>query len=219
VSLRLPSRPLLVLAGLALLAPAGASAANPSPAPVAAPSNPAPVAANPSTPSTPSTPSVHSTPSRTYTRTYTPPAVTAPSGPTSSQLAAQRAAAQKAKAEAKARKLASQRHRHQLQLLAAAQTHAEAVLRTELAAARRTDAVDTLAVSVTDSIGAAPVGQLPHAAAATRGSGGRSSLPLPALALAACAGLLGIGAAFASRRGLGFATAALPLVVLLVAGI
>jgi hypothetical protein len=213
VTLRLPRRPLLALAGLALLAPVGASAANPSP--VAAPSNPTPVAATPSQPSTPSTSSHTST--YTPARTYTP---SPPSGPTAAQLAAQRAAARRVKAQAKAHKLALQRQRHQHQLLAAAQTHAEAVLRTELAAARRTDAVDTLAVSVADSIGAAPAGELPRAAASSgASSGGGGSIPLPALALAACAGLLGIGAAFASRRGVGFATAALSLIVLLVAGI
>jgi hypothetical protein len=217
VTLRLPSRPLLVLTGLALLAPVGASAANPSPTPVAAPSNPTPVAANPSAPSTPSTPS---TPTRSYTPTYTPAyRPPAPSGPTAAELAAQRAAAKKAKAQAKARKLALLRHRHQMQLLAAAQTHAEAVLRTELAAARRTDAVDTLAVSVADSIGAVPARELPRAAASASGGGGGSSLPIPALALAACAGLLGIGAAFTARRGAGFATAALSLIVLLAAGV
>jgi hypothetical protein len=217
VTLRLPSRPLLVLTGLALLAPVGASAANPSPTPVAAPSNPTPVAANPSAPSTPSTPS---TPARSYTPTYTPAyRPPAPSGPTAAQLAARRAAAKKAKAQAKARKLALLRHRHQVQLLAAAQTHAEAVLRTELAAARRTDAVDTLAVSVTASIGAVPARELPRAAASASGGGGGSSLPIPALALAACAGLLGIGAAFSARRGAGFATAALSLIVLLAAGV
>ena len=217
MTLRLPSRPLLVLTGLALLAPVGASAANPSPTPVAAPSNPTPVAANPSAPSTPSTPS---TPSRSYTPTYTPAyRPPAPSGPTAAQLAAQRAAAKKAKAQAKARKLALLRHRHQMQLLAAAQTHAEAVLRTELAAARRTDAVDTLAVSVTASIGAVPARELPRAAASASAGGGGSSLPIPALALAACAGLLGIGAAFTARRGAGFATAALSLIVLLAAGV
>ena len=215
MTLRLPSRPLLVLAGLALLAPVGAGAANPSPAPVAAPSNPAPVAANPSTPSTPSTTPTHSY-TRTYTPAYTPPA---PSGPTAAQLAAQRAAAKKAKAQAKAQKLALLRHRHQMQLLTAAQTHAEAVLRTELAAARRTDAVDTLAVSVTDSIGAVPARELPRAAASVSGGGGGSSLPIPALALAACAGLLGIGAAFTARRSAGFATAALSLLVLVAAGV
>ena len=216
MTLRLPSRPLLVLTGLALLAPVGASAANPSPTPVAAPSNPTPVAANPSAPSTPSTPS---TPTRSYTPTYTPAyRPPAPSGPTAAQLAAQRAAAKKAKAQTKARKLALLRHRHQMQLLAAAQTHAEAVLRTELAAARRTDAVDTLAVSVTDSIGAVPARELPRAAASASDGGG-GSLPIPALALAACAGLLGIGAAFTARRGAGFATAALSLIVLLAAGV
>ena len=217
MTLRLPSRPLLVLTGLALLAPVGAGAANPSPTPVAAPSNPTPVAANPSAPSTPSTPS---TPTRSYTPTYTPAyRAPAPSGPTAAQLAAQRAASKKAKAQAKARKLALLRHRHQVQLLAAAQTHAEAVLRTELAAARRTDAVDTLAVSVTASIGAVPARELPRAAASASGGGGDSSLPIPALALAACAGLLGIGAAFTARRGAGFATAALSLIVLLAAGV
>ena len=217
MTLRLPSRPLLVLTGLALLAPVGASAANPSPTPVAAPSNPAPVAANPSAPSTPSTPS---TPARSYTPTYTPAyRPPAPSGPTAAQLAAQRAASKKAKAQAKARKLALLRHRHQVQLLAAAQTHAEAVLRTELAAARRTDAVDTLAVSVTASIGAVPARELPRAAASASGGGGGSSLPIPALALAACAGLLGIGAAFTARRSAGFATAALSLIVLVAAGV
>jgi hypothetical protein len=217
VTLRLPSRPLLVLTGLALLAPVGASAANPSPTPVAAPSNPTPVAANPSAPSTPSTPS---TPTRSYTPTYTPAyRPPAPSGPTAAQLAAQRAASKKAKAQAKARKLALLRHRHQMQLLAAAQTHAEAVLRTELAAARRTDAVDTLAVSVTASIGAVPARELPRAAASASAGGGGPSLPIPALALAACAGLLGIGAAFTARRSVGFATAALSLIVLLAAGV
>jgi hypothetical protein len=214
VTLRLPSRPLLALAGLALLVPAGASAANPSP--VAAPSNPAPVAAtNPAPPPAPT----HTTYTPSYTRTYTPPA---PSGPTAAQLAAQRAAAQRASAQAKARKLAEQRHRHQMQLLAAAQTHAEAVLRTELTAARRSDAVDTLAVSVADSIGAAPAGGLPRAAASTAasgGGGGGASIPIVALALAACAGLLGLAAGFAARRGVGLATAALSLIVLLVAGI
>ena len=214
VTLRLLSRPLLVLTCLALLAPVGAGAANPTPAPVAAPSNPAPVAATPSTPSTPSTPTHSYTP--TYTPAYTPPA---PSGPTAAQLAAQRAAAKKAKAQAKARKLALLRHRHQMQLLAAAQTHAEAVLRTELAAARRTDAVDTLAVSVTASIGAVPARELPRAAPLTSGGGGGASLPIPALALAACAGLLGIGAAFTARRSAGFATAMLSLLVLLAAGV
>jgi hypothetical protein len=214
VTLRLPSRPLLLLAGLALLAPVGASAANPSPTPVAAPSNPTPVAANPSTPSTPT----HS-----YTRTYTPPATTRPSGPTATQLVAQRAAARKLKTQAKARKLAAQRHRHQMQLLAAAQTHTEAVLQAELAAARRSDAVDSLAVSVVASIGAAPAGELPRASssnAASGGGGGGTSFPLPALALAACAGLLGLAAAFTARRGVGLVTAALSLLVLLlVAGI
>jgi hypothetical protein len=217
VTLRLPSRPLLALAALALLAPVGASAANPSPTPVAAPSNPTPVAATPSTPSTTTTPS---TPTRTYTRSYTPPARTS-TGPTAAQLAAQRAAKAKSKAQAKARVLAAQRHKHQTQLLAAAQTHAEAVAHEQLAAARKTDAVDTLAVSVADSIGAVPAGDLPRAAAATPSAsgGGGASLPLPALLLAACAGLLGIAAAFTARRGVGFATASLLLLVLLLAGI
>jgi hypothetical protein len=215
VTLRLPSRPLLALAGLALLAPVAASAASPSPAPVAAPSNPAPVAASPTQPSTPTT---TRTSSRTYTRTYTPPA---PSGPSAAQLAAQRAATQRAKAQARARKLAEQRRLHQMQLLAAAQTHSEAVLRSELAAARRADAVDTLAVSVADSIGAVPGGELPRVAAspASGSGGGGASIPVPVIALAACAGLLGIAAAFAARRGVGLVTAALSLIVLLLAGI
>ena len=108
-----------------------------------------------------------------------------------------------------------------MQLLAAAQAHAEAVLRAELTAARRTDAVDTLAISVTDSIGAAPARELPQASAShsASGSGGAGSLPIPALALAAAAAILGIGAAFAARRSIGFATASLSLLVLLVAGI
>jgi hypothetical protein len=178
------------------------------------------VAATPSSPSTPATTSSPPTPTRTYTRTYTPPATPAtPAAPSASQLAAQRAAVQRAKAQAKARKLAELRHVHQMQLLAAAQTHTEAVLRTQLAAARRTDAVDELAVSVAGSIGAAPTGQLSRAAASSGGGGGGASLPIPALALAACAGLLGIGAAFASRRGAGLVTAALALFALLVAGI
>ena len=107
-----------------------------------------------------------------------------------------------------------------MQLLAAAQAHAEAVLRAELTAARRTDAVDTLAISVTDSIGAAPARELPQAAASHSASGsGDASLPIPAIALAAAAAILGIGAAFAARRGMGFATASLSILVLLVAGI
>ncbi|MDP9255084.1 MAG: hypothetical protein M3Q31_00785, partial [Actinomycetota bacterium] len=162
-----------------------------------------------------------STPTRSYTPTYTPAySPPAPSGPTAAQLAERRAAAKKAKAQAKARKLAVLRHRHQMQLLAAAQTHAEAVLRTELAAARRTDAVDTLAVSVTASIGAVPARELPRAAVSAGSSGGGGpSIPLVAMMLAGCAGLLGIAAAFAARRSVGFATAALSLVVLLAAGV
>ena len=107
-----------------------------------------------------------------------------------------------------------------MQLLAAAQAHAEAVLRAELTAARRTDAVDTLAISVTDSIGAAPARELPQASASHSASGsGGASLPIPAIALAAAAAILGIGAAFAARRSMGFATASLSILVLLVAGI
>ena len=214
MKLRLPSRPLIAFACLALAAPVAASAADPSPTPVAAPSNPTPVAATPTQPSAPST-----TTQRTYTstRTYTPRVNVAPSGPT----AAQRAATVRAARQAKARKAAKARkERRQLQLLAAAQTHAEAVLRAELTDARRTDAVDRFAVSVADSIGATPAGDLPRAAAAAASGGsGGSSIPLPALMLAACAALLGIGAAFASRRGVGFATAALSLLVLLLTGI
>jgi hypothetical protein len=203
------SRPLLVLACLAFVAPVAASAADPSPAPVAAPSNnPAPVAATPTQPSPPPA----SRP-RTYTpsRTYTP----APTGPTAAQLAAARRARQQANARKAA---ATRRARHQFQLLAAAQTHAEAVLRAELKAARETNAVDLLAGSVTESIGAVPAGERASTAAASAASssgGGGASVPLPALVLAACAGLLGIGAAFTSRRGLGFATAALPILALL----
>jgi hypothetical protein len=107
-----------------------------------------------------------------------------------------------------------------MQLLAAAQTHAEAVLRAELTAARRANAVELLAGSVAGSIGAAPAEQLagrPAAPVSARSGGG--SMPLPALMLGACAALLGIGAAFASRRGAGFATASLSLLVLLLAGI
>ena len=143
----------------------------------------------------------------------------APSGPT----AAQRAAAQRARQLAKARKSAvARRQRHQIQLLSAAQTHTEAVLRAELKAARQTNAVDLLSGSVAQSIGAAPAGSLPSTAAAPAGGssgGGGASIPLPALVLAACAALLGIGAAFASRRGVGFATAALPILALLLVGI
>jgi hypothetical protein len=213
---RLLSRPLLAFACLALVAPVAASAADPSPAPLAAPSNPAPVAATPAQPSAPP-----ASPRRTYTpaRTYTPPATVAPSGPTP----AQRAAAQRARQQAKARKAAAARSaRHQIQLLAAAQTHAEAVLRAELKAARETNAVDLLAGSVAESIGAVPAGERASTATASAmgGSGGSgASIPLPALVLAACAGLLGIGAAFASRRGVGFATAALSILALLLAGI
>ena len=205
---RLPSRPLLALTLLALHAPVAASAADPSPAPVAAPSGPAPVAATPAQPSTPP-----AAPRRTYTRTYTAPAPVAPSGPT----AAQRTAARRARQQAQARKAAAERRqRHQMQLLAAAQTHTEAVLRAELKSASQTNAVDLLAGSVAESIGAVPAGGLPSAAAApTGGGGGGAPIPLPALMLAACAGLLGIGAALASRRGVGFATAALPILLFL----
>ena len=86
------------------------------------------------------------------------------------------------------------------------------MLRAELKAARETNAVDLLAGSVAESIGAVPAGERASTAAASAASGsggGGASVPLPALVLAACAGLLGIGAAFTSRRGLGFATAAL----------
>lgn len=214
MKLRLPSRPLIAFACLALAAPVAASAADPSPTPVAAPSNPAPVAATPAQPPAPP-PTTQRT--STSTRTYTPPATVTPTGPT----AAQRAAAARAQKQAKARKAAAaRRERRQLQLLAAAQTHAEAVLRAELTAARRTDAVDRFAVTVADSIGAAPAGDLAQAASGpAKESGGGGSIPLPALMLAACAALLGIGAALASRRGVGFATAALPLLVLLLTGI
>lgn len=206
---RLLSRPLLALACLAFVAPVAASAADP--APVAAPSNnPVPVAATPAQPST--TPA--STP-RTYTpsRTYTPPATS--TGPTAAQLAAARRARQQVKARTAA---AARRARHQFQLLAAAQTHTEAVLRAELKAAKETNAVDLLAGSVAESIGAVPAGERASTAATSAASGsggGGASVPLAALVLAACAGLLGIGAAFTSRRGLGFATAALPILALL----
>ena len=110
-----------------------------------------------------------------------------------------------------------------MQLLAAAQTHAEAVLRAELTAARRTNAVELLAGSVADSIGAAPACGLPRVAASRDAPRARAAAAGPSRCrrslLAACAGLLGIGAAFASRRGLGFATAAVSLLVLLLAGI
>jgi hypothetical protein len=209
---RLLSRPLLALACLAFVAPVAASAADP-PAPVAAPSNnPAPVAATPTQPPTPP-----ASQPRTYTytpsRTYTPRATS--TGPTAAQLAAARRARQQAKARKAA---ATRRARHQFQLLAAAQTHAEAVLRAELKAARETNAVDLLAGSVAESIGAVPAGERASTAAASAASGsggGGASVPLPALVLAACAGLLGIGAAFTSRRGLGFATAALTILALL----
>jgi hypothetical protein len=81
--------------------------------------------------------------------------------------------------------------------------------------------VDLLAGSVAASIGALPAGERASTAAASAASSssGGGSMPLPALLLAACAGLLGLGAAFASRRGLGFATAALPILALLLAGI
>jgi hypothetical protein len=219
VTLRLPSCPLSFLVGLALLAPVAASAAD-SPSPVAAPSNPGPVAATPARTATP--PATTTTPARTatYTPTYRAPAAThtvTPTGPTP----AQRAAAKRAKLKAKAHRLAlARRHRRQVQLLAAAQTHAEAVLRAELTAAKRTNAVVLLAGSVTQSIGAAPAERLTGARAAPEpGSSGGGSMPLPALMLGACAALLGIGAAFASRRGVGFVTASLSLLVLLLAGI
>jgi hypothetical protein len=216
VTPRLPCRPLSVLVGLALLAPVGASAAD-SPAPLAAPSNPNPVAATPTQTTTPPA-STTTAPTHTYTPVYhTPATVKAPAGPTPAQLAA----AKRARQQAKAKQLAAARkHRRQMQLLAAAQTHAEAVLRAELTAAKRTNAVELLAGSVTESIGAAPAEQLADAAAprASNSSGG-GAMPLPALMLGACAALLGIGAAFASRRGVGFATASLCLLVLLLAGI
>jgi hypothetical protein len=216
VTPRLPSRPLSVLVGLALLAPVAASAAD-SPSPLAAPSNPNPVAAAPK-PTTTTPASTTTAPRRTYTPAYHPPAtVNKPAGPTQAQLAAAKRARQRAKAKQLA---AARKHRHQMQLLAAAQTHAEAVLRAELTAAKRTNAVELLAGSVTQSIGAAPAEQLVGAPAAQpSGSSGGGSMPLPALMLGACAALLGIGAAFASRRGICFVTASLSLLVLLLAGI
>ena len=109
MTLRLPSRPLLALVGLALLAPAAASAADPSP--VAAPTNPNPVAATPTqTPVTTPPASTHRT--STPTHTFTPPAKVTPSGPTPAQLAAARRAAQKAKAHQLA---LARRHRRQVQ--------------------------------------------------------------------------------------------------------
>jgi hypothetical protein len=219
VTPRLPSRPLSVLVGLALLAPVGASAAD-SPAPLAAPSNPNPVAATPksTTPPASTTTTTTTTTRRTSTPVYHAPAtVNKPAGPTPAQLAA----AKRARQQTKAKQLAAARkHRHQMQLLAAAQAHAEAVLRAELTAAKRTNAVELLAGSVTQSIGAAPAEQLVGAPTASgSSSSGGGSMPLPALMLGACAALLGIGAAFASRRGVGFATASLSLLVLLLAGI
>ena len=109
-----------------------------------------------------------------------------------------------------------------MQLLAAAQTHTEAVLRAELKAARETNAVD-LPRRLRRRVDRRRARRQP----AEHGRGTRRrrlrrrrrSVPLPALMLAACAGLLGIGAAFASRRGVGFATAALPILALLLAGI
>jgi hypothetical protein len=158
------------------------------------------------------------------TSTYTPsstPASTAPvqtpNVPTAAQRAAERRATQRARA---GRLAAARRHRQQLQLLAAAQTHAEAVLRAELTSARRANAVALLAGSVADSIGAAPAARLSGASAMRPAvSSGGGSMPLPALMLGACAALLGVAAAFASRRGAGFATASLSLLVLLLAGI
>jgi hypothetical protein len=91
--------------------------------------------------------------------------------------------------------------------------------RAERTTARRANAVELLAGSVSGSIGAAPAERLAAAApAATLASAsGGGSLPLPALLLGACAALLGIGAVVASRRGLGFATASLSLLVLVLA--
>jgi hypothetical protein len=209
VTLRLPSRPLSVLVGLALLAPAAARAADP-PAPLAAPSAHAPAA----TPPAPVTTAPQRT--STYTPASTAPVQT-PNVPTAAQRAAERRATQRARA---GRLAAARRHRQQLQLLAAAQTHAEAVLRAELTAARRANAVALLAGSVADSIGAAPAARLSGASAMRPAvSSGGGSMPLPALMLGACAALLGVAAAFASRRGAGFATASLSLLVLLLAGI
>ena len=126
---------------------------------------------------------------RTYTpsRTYTPVSV-APSGPTAAQRAA--APPRPSAGEGPQGRRRAARERHQMQLLAAAQTHAEAVLRAELKAARETNAVDLLAGSVAESIGAVPAGDLPSTAAASAGgsSGGGASFPMPALMLAACAG-------------------------------
>ena len=218
---RLLSRPLALLVALALVAPAAASAGTPSP--VAAPTTPAPVAATPKQTATP--PATTRTVTPTTTRrasTYTPSSRVAtipvrPAGPTP----AQRAAARRAKLKARQHALAAARkHREKLQLLAAAQAHSEAVLRAELTAAKRANAVEVLAGSVAGSIGAAPARPLHGAPTATvaRSSGGGSP-PLPALMLGACAALLGIGAAFAARRGPGLVTASLSLLVLLLAGI
>ena len=95
------------------------------------------------------------------------------------------------------------------------------MLRAELTAAKRANAVELLAGSVTGSIGAAPAERARRRArrGRLRAAPAAASLPLPALMLGACAALLGIGAAFASRRGVGFVTASLSLLVLLLAGI
>ena len=214
VTLRLPRRSLSVLVGAALLAPAAASAAD-VPAPLAAPTSPAPVAA---TPSRAATPPAAATTTRTSSSTpsYTVPATPAAAGPTPGERAAARRAAERARTQ----KIAAARaQRHRLQLLAAAQTHSEAVLRAERTTARRANAVELLAGSVSGSIGAAPAEGLAAAApAATPSSAsGGGSLPLPALLLGACAALLGVGAVVASRRGPGFAAASLSLLVLVLA--
>lgn len=214
VTLRLPSLPLSALVGIALLTPAVASAAD-VPSPLAAPTSPAPVAATPARAATPPTAATHTS---TSTPSSTPPATVPPAGPTPGERAAARRAAERARMQGIA---AARAQRHRLQLLAAAQTHSEAVLRAERTEARRANAVELLAGSVTGSIGAAPAERLAAAAPAVplTSASGIGSLPLPALVLGACAALLGIGAVFASRRGLGVATASLSLVVLLLAAI
>src|SRR4029079_2076572 len=95
--------------------------------------------------------------------------------------AAQLAAARRARQQAKARKAAATRRaRHQFQLLGGAQTDAEAVLRAELKAARETNAVDLLAGSVAESIGAVPAGERASTAAASPASSpGRRGRPRP----------------------------------------
>ena len=175
-----------------------------------APNNPAPVAATPTQPSAARHAAAH-VHADAHLHAVAHVHAGRPAGPTAAQLAR---SATRTRQQAKARKAAATRRaRHQFQLLAAAQTHAEAVLARR--ARRRpgdTNAVDLLAGSVAESIGAAPAGERREHAqrpSAASGSGGGASVPLPALVLAACAGLLGIGAAFTSRRGLGFATAAL----------